>query len=55
MDNHQEESSTKGNDSGVDELLQLKDRALNVAAEGITISDMRSPDQPLMIASSASD
>jgi sigma-B regulation protein RsbU (phosphoserine phosphatase) len=48
MDNHQEESSTKGNDSGADELLQLKDRALNVAAEGITISDMRSPDQPLI-------
>ena len=31
----------------VDDLL-LKDRALNVAAEGITISDMRLPERPLI-------
>lgn len=38
------------NDSGPDipNLLLLKDRALDIAAEGITIADMRSPDQPLI-------
>ncbi|HUV14823.1 MAG TPA: SpoIIE family protein phosphatase [Acidobacteriota bacterium] len=49
MDNHLEEDSpTRGKDSGVSDLLLLKDRALNVAAEGITIVDMRLPDEPLI-------
>ena len=34
--------------SGDADLLLLKDRALDVAAEGITIADMRLPDQPLI-------
>jgi sigma-B regulation protein RsbU (phosphoserine phosphatase) len=51
MDNHQQHNSrTRDNDSGVSDLLLLKDRALNVAAEGITIADMRLPDQPLIYA-----
>ena len=51
MDHHKEEESpARGNDSGVSDLLLLKDRALNVAAEGITIADMRLPAQPLIYA-----
>ena len=38
------------NDRNVSDLLLLKDRALNVAVEGITIADMRLPDQPLIYA-----
>ncbi len=41
MGDHQQDGSP---------LLLLKDRALNVAAEGITIADMRLPDQPLIYA-----
>lgn len=49
MDNHREEESpAKDHDPATAEFLLLKDRALNVAAEGITIVDMRLPDQPLI-------
>ena len=49
-DRKHKESPKRGDDSGVSDLLLLKDRALNVAAEGITIADMRLPDQPLIYA-----
>ena len=42
------ESSNLQTTSGIADDLLLKDRALNVAAEGITISDMRLPEQPLI-------
>ncbi|NNE67605.1 MAG: SpoIIE family protein phosphatase [Pyrinomonadaceae bacterium] len=35
-------------DLGSSDLLLLKENALNVAAEGITIADMRLPEQPLI-------
>ncbi len=43
----QEQFDPRNGPASVDDLL-LKDRALNVAAEGITISDMRLPEQPLI-------
>ncbi len=49
-DQRQEDPPAGGNDSGKPDLLLLKERALNVAAEGITIADMRLPDQPLIYA-----
>jgi len=42
------ESSNLETTSEIADYLLLKDRALNVAAEGITISDMRLPEQPLI-------
>ncbi len=51
MAEHNREKSTGRNKgSGVSDLLLLKERALNVAAEGIAIADMRLPDQPLIYA-----
>jgi PAS domain S-box-containing protein len=44
----QVEPPKKEKDSVGTDLLLLKNRALNVAAEGITIADMRLPDQPLI-------
>ncbi len=44
----EEESPTNTGDSRNGDILLLKDRALDVAAEGITIADMRQPDQPLI-------
>ncbi len=44
----QVESPERDNDSVETDILLLKNRALNVAAEGITIADMRQPDQPLI-------
>jgi len=41
-------TSESGSTSGIADDLLLKDRALNVAAEGITIADMRMPGQPLI-------
>lgn len=35
--------------------IWLKNRALDVAAEGITISDMRSPEQPLIYINEGSE
>ena len=40
-------SNLETTSGGADDIL-LKDRALDVAAEGITISDMRLPEQPLI-------
>ncbi len=44
----EEESPANTGDSRNGDILLLKDRALDVAAEGITIADMRQPDQPLI-------
>lgn len=44
----QNEPSDLETGSGIADNLLLKDRALDVAAEGITISDMRLPEQPLI-------
>jgi PAS domain S-box-containing protein len=46
--NPKTDSPIPSKDSGAPDLLLLKDRALDVAAEGITIADMRLPDQPLI-------
>jgi PAS domain S-box-containing protein len=49
MNNHREEECpARGSEPATAEFLLLKDRALNVAAEGITIADMRLPEQPLI-------
>ncbi|QQS40427.1 MAG: SpoIIE family protein phosphatase [Acidobacteriota bacterium] len=49
MDKHEKAGPTaSGRDSHGSDILLLKDRALDVAAEGITIADMRLPDQPLI-------
>jgi len=41
-------AAQKRNESSSDTMLDLKDRALDVAAEGITIADARLPDMPLI-------
>jgi PAS domain S-box-containing protein len=41
-------TAQEGNESQPDSMLDLKDRALDVAAEGITIADARLPDMPLI-------
>ncbi|MDH3494610.1 MAG: SpoIIE family protein phosphatase [Acidobacteriota bacterium] len=46
--NPKKDSRATEKDSLVADILLLKDRALDVAAEGITIADMRLPDQPLI-------
>ena len=49
MDKHRdEESPVRNSEPASAEFLLLKDRALDVAAEGITIADMCLPDQPLI-------
>lgn len=47
MNDHQDEQAVKNDSAGTD-LILLKNRALNVAAEGVTIADMRLPDEPLI-------
>ncbi len=47
MEEYKDERETK-NDSADTDLFLLKNRALNVASEGITIADMRLPDEPLI-------
>ena len=45
---YEPENPLSPHESGKTDLLLLKDRALDIAAEGITIADMRLPDQPLI-------
>ncbi len=49
MEKHRDKDSrNRQNESQSADILLLKDRALDVAAEGITIADMRLPEQPLI-------
>ncbi len=47
MEEYKDERAVK-NDSAGTNMILLKNRALNVASEGITIADMRLPDEPLI-------
>ena len=50
MEETTRESDTPGRHDQLAEWLALKDRALDVAAEGVTIADARLPDRPLIYA-----
>jgi sigma-B regulation protein RsbU (phosphoserine phosphatase) len=50
MDDTPRQPAAPDRPDGVAEWLALKDRALDVAAEGVTIADARLPDRPLIYA-----
>ena len=50
MSDTTEPATTSGRPGHVADWLALKDRALEVASEGVTIADARRPDQPLIYA-----
>ena len=50
MDDAPREPDTPDRHDRLAEWLALKDRALDVAAEGVTIADARRPDRPLIYA-----
>jgi len=50
----QGQSAARGWTGELADWLALKDRALDVAAEGVTIADARAPDRPLVYINRAS-